>query len=430
MKATISTSTRFCPIAKMHMPMSLSPTTTNATTMSSTADRLRYSFFRSVDAAGRDWDTAAPAHDIFLQRRYLSVVEAQPPVGMRFGYLVFYRGDEPVGVAVCQIKFFKGDDNINEINEPVKDPCFFNGLALWFKRWVAGKVATDVLICGNLLLTGEHGYHFDYQKITQSEAATMLEKALDDVVGLMGREGVKMPVILVKDLPPEKQRSQGDLLVEKGFIEFDIQPNMVLDLPYHSFDDYLGAMSTKYRTRAKRAMKKLEGVERVELSLADIQRELPRIYQLYREVAKNAGFNMVDLNERYLAALKRDLGEHFRMFGYYREGELLAFYTTIQNGPELEAHFLGYDKTRNHDLQLYLNILYDIVRIGLEAGCSTIVFARTALEIKSSIGAVAHSLWCYVRHQNGLFNNFTATILDYLKPVETWQPRHPFREEH
>ncbi len=426
MKATISTAARFCPIAKMHMPTTALPTTSSTAT-----DQLRYSFFRSIDAAGRDWDTAAPKHDIFLQRRYLAVVEAQPPVGMRFGYLVFYRGQEPVGVAVCQIKFFKGDDNINDINAPAKDPCFFNGLGLWFKRWVAGKVAADILICGNLLLTGEHGYYFDYHKINQPEAAVLLEKSLDEVVGLMGREGVKMPVILVKDLPPEKQRSQGAVLVEKGFIEFDIQPNMVLDLPYRTFDDYIGSMSTKYRTRAKRAFKKLDGVERVELSLADIQRELPRIYHLYCEVAKNAGFNMVDLNERYLAALKRDLGDHFKMFGYYRDGELLAFYTTIQNGQELDAHFLGYDKSRNHDLQLYLNILYDIVRIGLNAGCCTIVFARTALEIKSSIGAVAHSLWCYVRHQNGLFNNFTATILDYLKPVETWQPRHPFRgEEH
>ncbi len=429
MKATISTAARFCPIVKMHTPMSVSPTIAPPDTQTVTAETLRYSFFRSIEAAGRDWDTAAPAHDIFLQRRYLSVVEAQPPLGMRFGYLVFYRDHEPLGVALCQIKFFKGDDNINDL-QTARDPCFFNGLALWFKRWVAGKVATDVLICGNLLLTGEHGYHFDYQKIRQEEAIILLEKALDEVVVQMGREGVKMPVILVKDISPEKQQAQGALLVDKGFTEFDIQPNMVLDLPYHNFDEYLAAMSTKYRTRAKRAMKKLEAVERRELSLADIQRELPRIYDLYCEVAKNAGFNMVDLNERYLAALKRDLGAHFRMFGYYLNGELLAFYTTIQNGRELEAHFLGYDKARNHDLQLYLNILYDIVRNGLDAHCTTIIFARTALEIKSSIGAVAHSLWCYVRHQNGLFNNFTSTILDYLKPVEIWQPRHPFREEH
>ena len=392
------------------------------------AQSLRYSFFRSIEAAGHDWDAAAPAHDIFLQRKYLSIVEANPPHGMRFGYLVFYKGEVPIGVALCQIKYFKGDDNITELDVQTKDPCFFNGLAKWFKRWVAGKAAADILICGNMLLTGEHGYHFDYQKINPLAAVEVLEKALDEVVDIMGREGVKMPVILVKDIAPE-HREQGKDLVEKGFVEFDIQPNMVLHLPFQDFDSYLAAMSTKYRTRAKRAVKKLDGVERRELTLVEIQRELPRIYTLYKEVAKNAGFNMVDLNEHYLLALKRDLPEHFRMFGYYLDGKMLAFYTTIQNHDELEAHFLGYDKALNHDLQLYLNCLYDMVRIALECKCHSIVFARTALEIKSSVGATAHDLYCYLRHQNSIANKFAGTILDYLKPVEEWQPRHPFKEE-
>lgn len=390
---------------------------------------LRYSFFRSIEAAGRDWDLAAPASDFFLQRKYLSVVEANPPLGMRFGYLVFYWGQEPVGVALCQIKYFKGDDNIADLDVPAKDPCFFNGLAKWFKRWVAGKAAADILICGNMLLTGEHGYYFDYQRVEPLAAVEMLEKALDEVVEIMGREGVKMPVILVKDLAPE-HHDQGRELVKKGFVEFDIQPNMVLHLPFPDFDGYLAAMSTKYRTRAKRAFKKLDGgVEKRELTLVEIQRELPRIYALYKEVAKNAGFNMVDLNEHYLFALKRDLPEYFRMFAYYEADKMLAFYTVIQNGDELEAHFLGYDKAHNHDRQLYLNILYDIVRLGLENKCHSIVFARTALEIKSSVGAVAHDLYCYLRHQNSIANRFTGTILEYLKPVEEWQPRHPFREE-
>lgn len=409
------------------MPVSL--TSASPAPPATVADILRYSFFRTIDDAGRDWDVAAPAHDLFLQRRYLSVVEANPPQGMRFGYLVFYKGNTPVGVALCQIKYFKGDDNIADLDVPRKDPCFFNGLAKWFKRWVAGMAAADILICGNMLLTGEHGYYFDYSKVEPIAAVEMLEKALDEVVDTMGREGVKMPVILVKDIAPE-QRDQGRELVKKGFVEFDIQPNMVLHLPFRDFDAYLAAMSTKYRTRAKRAFKKLDGgIEKRELSLADIQRELPRIYSLYKEVAKNAGFNMVDLNENYLFALKRDMPEHFRMFGYYEGGKLLAFYTVIRNGDELEAHFLGYDKAHNHDRQLYLNILYDIVRHGLDCGCHCIVFARTALEIKSSVGATAHDLYCYLRHQNSIANKFAGTILDYLKPVEEWQPRHPFKED-
>ncbi|MBL7782759.1 MAG: GNAT family N-acetyltransferase [Saprospiraceae bacterium] len=388
---------------------------------------LRYSYFRSIDAAGRDWDLAAPVHDIFLQRPYLSILESNPPEGMRFGYLVFYENDEPIGVAICQIKYFKGDDNINDLQVSAKEPCFFHGLAQWFKRWVAGKTAADILICGNMLLTGEHGFYFHEDKIGQAQFTELLEKALDEVIDVMGREGVKMPVILVKDIA-QHHKEQGETLTQKGFFEFCIQPNMVMDLPYADFDAYLAAMSTKYRTRAKRAIKKLDGVEKREMTLVDIQRELPRIYALYKEVAKNAGFNMVDLNEYYLLALKRDLGHAFRMHGYYQGETLLAFYTTIVNGHELEAHFLGYDKHLNHDLQLYLNCLYDIVRIAFESSCTEIVFARTALEIKSSVGAVAHDLLCYVRHQNSLVNNFTGTILEYLKPVEEWVPRHPFRE--
>jgi hypothetical protein len=387
-----------------------------------------YSFFRSVDAAGADWDTAAPANDLFLQRPYLSILEANPPVGMRFGYLVFYMGECPIGVALCQIKYFKADDNINDLENTAKDPCFFTAMANWLKRRVAGMVAADILICGNMLLTGEHGYHFDERFIRPADAAPLLEKALTEVVDILGREGIKIPAILVKDVAMEQAAFRTDF-VEKGFTEFDIQPNMQLDLqPFESFDAYLGAMSTKYRTRAKRAFKKLDGVEKRELSLADMQRELPRIFQLYKDVAKNAGFNMVDLNEHYLLALKRDLSPLYRVFGYYKDGRLLAFFTTIQNGHNLEAHFLGYDKAMNHEWQLYLNCLYDIVRIAFEGGCTEICFARTALEIKSSIGATPQNLLCYLRQQNSLANRFTGTILDYLKPVEEWEQRHPFKD--
>ena len=389
---------------------------------------IRYSFHRSVASAGRDWDLAAPASDIFLQRQFLSVLEAYPPIGMRFGYLIFYKNDAPVGVAICQIKYFKGDDNITDLQVDRRDPCFFNGLALWFKRWVAGKAAADILICGNMLLTGEHGFYFNKERIGLAEAMKSLELALGVVVSTMSRDGVKMPVILVKDVAPEQQ-TQRDHFVKSGYTEFDIQPNMVLDLkPFNSYDAYLAAMSTKYRTRAKRAEKKLEGIEKRELNAEDIKAELPHMYSLYREIAKNAGFNMVDLNEAYILGLKEQMGDMFRVFGLYFEGRLVAFYSTIRNGIELDAHFLGYEKALNHDYQLYLNILYDIVRIGFDTGCEQIVFARTALEIKSSIGASAHDLWCYLRHQNTIANKFAGTILDYLKPVEVWLPRHPFKE--
>ncbi|MBL7797945.1 MAG: GNAT family N-acetyltransferase [Saprospiraceae bacterium] len=406
-----------CPVSEERKPALVAETPT-----------YRHRYFRSIHDAGLDWDRVAPATDIFLQRAYLSILEKNPPLGMRFGYLIFYCDTDPVGVALCQIKYFKGDDNIQEQDRQTKDPCFFTSLSAWFKRRVAGQLAADILICGNMLLTGEHGFYFDSGKIAPEKAAVLLENALEQVANESDRSGERMPVILVKDIAPAQQRPRQHL-IRKDYVEFEIQPNMVLHLPFRSFDDYLGAMSTKYRTRAKRAFKKAVGLVKQELTLAEIEQELPRLYALYRDIANNAGFNMVDLNERYLLALKRDMPEQFRMFGYYLDGQLVAFYTVILNGSELEAHFLGYDKTHNHDRQLYLNILYDIVRIGIDHQCSDIVFARTALEIKSSIGAIPHNLCCYLRHRNPLVNRFTGTLLEYIKPVEEWLPRHPFKSE-
>jgi len=399
-------------------------TTPNKTTLA-----VSHQFFRTIDAAGGDWDVAAPAHDIFLQRQYLAVVENHPPKGMRFGYIVFYRGNMPVGIALCQIKYFKAGENIQEL-EPGGSKagvCFFTAAGQWLKKQVADIVAADVLICGNLLLTGEHGYYFNSEQVNPAEAPGLLGAALTAVAKVLEKTGIRTPITLIKDVLPTRIQ-EGRYFGSNGYVPFLVQPNMVMDLPFRSFDDYLMAMSTKYRTRAKRAFKKLEGVVKREMSVAEVMQELPGIYHLYREIAKNAGFNMVDLNEQYLLALKRDFAEYFRIFGYYQEDRLIAFYTTIHNGHELEAHFLGYEQSLNHHLQLYLNMLYDLVRHGIEAGCHHLIFARTALEIKSSVGAVAQDLHCYLRHHNSFTNHFTEPMLNYLNPVEVWEPRHPFKE--
>jgi hypothetical protein len=409
-----------------------SPATRKSQPVSTTAPHaLRYAFFRSIDAAGADWDAAAPADNLFLQRAYLNILEKNPPEGMQFGYLVFYCDQTPAGVALCQFKHFRADDSLQDLTENTgKDPCFFTAVSAWLKRRVAGLVSTNILICGNMLLTGEHGYFFQPHLVAGQDIAPALESALNEVVKMMDRDGMKLSFVLVKDVPPQQELARNGL-AKKQFVEFCIQPNMVMSLQgFHTYDDYMQAMSTKYRTRAKRAFKKAEGLEKRELSLAEVQRHLPEIYALYKDIARQAGFNMVDLNEHYLLALKRDFGAHFRMFGYFNNGQLKAFYTTICNHHQLESHFLGFDKSLNHDRQVYLNILYDIVRVGIESGCSEIVFARTALEIKSSVGAVPHDLYCYLRNQNTLANQFTGALLGYLKPEEDWLPRHPFKEGH
>jgi hypothetical protein len=53
--------------------------------------------------------------------------------------------------------------------------------------------------------------------------------------------------------------------------------------------------------------------------------------------------------------------------------------------------------------------------------------SRTALEIKSSVGAEAHSMVLYLKANNSILNLGVSKALSYLKPDEKWVPRSPFK---
>ena len=387
---------------------------------------FRVAFFHSIFEVNTDWDKIAPVDNVFLQRPYLQSLEQNPPVGMQFGYFMFYKNHEPVGIAIAQVQNFKADESLNN-KEDDGNPCFFSTFARYLKGLVASKVDFNTIILGNVLLTGEHGFYFK-DHIDKKLVNEIMDAAANIGFKQFEKKGIKTSLFLLKDFHKD-QRSTNTVFQEKGFREFTIQPSMIMDIrpEWKSFEDYLGAMTSKYRVRAKRAMKKAAGLTKVEMNEAMIEANVDLLYDLYCGIAENSGFNAVNLNKHYLLGLKKALGDDFKLVAFYDGDQLIGYLTAIRNHSELEAHFLGFDKSRNRDVQIYLNILYELVRIGIDAGLEKIVFARTALAIKSSVGAVAHEMYCYMKHQNAFSNKFTGPILDYLKPTEEWEPRHPFK---
>jgi hypothetical protein len=125
--------------------------------------------------------------------------------------------------------------------------------------------------------------------------------------------------------------------------------------------------------------------------------------------------------------MKAELGDRFQLYGYEKDGQLIGFFTTIDNGTELEAHFVGYHPTLNAEHQTYLNMLFDMVRLTISGGYKRLILSRTAHEIKSSIGATAEEMSLFFRHDNPILNTFFPKILHFLAPREKWQPRQPFK---
>ncbi len=383
-------------------------------------------YFDNID------NTGSKNYDFFQNLDYLEAVECTPPDDFSFAYLVIHNTitGNLAGFFACQIKYF---DASKSLNYNAETASIFEKFKINSQKLIAKLTRFSTLIIGNLTLTGQHSFYFNEAEINDfelkkrlyTEGVSFLKKQLLD------KHKIKIASVFVKDF---YQNSANYALMQavknQGYNEFQVEPNFVFELnpDWKKMDDYLNALGSKYRVRAKRAFKKLgENVEKKEFFEERILANQLKINDLYAQVSKNAGFNLVDLNKDYFLKMKINLDNKFRVFGYFLDTQLIGFYTTIDNGEELEAHFLGYDAALNHEHQIYLNMLFDLINLGIDNKFKRIVFSRTAHEIKSSVGAEPIEMSLFMKHDNFIMNRLLLSILRVLSPREKWTPRTPFK---
>jgi predicted N-acyltransferase len=376
---------------------------------------MSYTFkkFKSSSEIPSDWNAVIGQHNIMLSKEYFETLETSSPENMNCFYVGFFSADELIGGALFQYL------NFIEHKTFQKDEVFCD-----VKNFVAKKFSKNVMILGNNMLTGQNGFYFDASKITIDQVIPLLDEAVQD----MQRQEGKTSLIIYKDYQASFVKYfQGK--DHQLFYRFSVQPNMILRLKENwlTFEDYLNAFSTKYRTRAKTAKKKIVGIEKSEMNLDEIKNHQKEMNLLYQNVAENAPFNTFFLTENHFESMKESLKENFKVFGYYLNEKLIGFYTLILNGIDIDTYFLGYDKGLQKEKQIYLNMLLDMVKFGIDKKFNRIIFGRTALEIKSTIGAQPVEIFGLIKHNNSLINLFMEKIFTSLNPVVEWIQRKPFK---
>lgn len=372
-----------------------------------------FKIYRSARHLPPDWENSIGQHNILLSKSYFEVLEDAKPENMECFFAAFFSGDILIGGALFQYLSFTHHQTFK------KGEIYCD-----VKNYLAKKFSKDVLFIGNNMLTGQNGFFFDSEKISIVEASFLLEKATD----LMQKTYRKSSLIIYKDF----QSKFIDLFQSKShdkYFRFSVQPNMMLKIKdsWITFEDYLNDFSTKYRSRANTARKKSKEIEKRELDLNDIKNFTEEINFLYQNVADNAPFNTFFLPENHFYRLKQSLQDNFRMFGYFLHGKMIGFYTLLLNNDDIDTYFLGYDKEIQKEKQIYLNMLLDMVKFGILEKFSRIIFGRTALEIKSTIGAEPVEIFGLIKHNNFIINPFMERIFPSLSPKTEWVQRKPFK---
>ncbi|HPQ22471.1 MAG TPA: GNAT family N-acetyltransferase [Saprospiraceae bacterium] len=385
-------------------------------------EALNYSFTSDFEKIKYDWHKLEN-HDLLTSEDYLQALKSNLSSDIQVYFGMIYSESEPIMGVVYNLKQISLTEAIREEGTHEKQSFLKQYLRQFLEKF--SNIYT--LVTGNLYITGEYGYacsrHWNKLEILQA----LNQASKEMTVWLKQNENINVGIYLFKDF----YASNLDVQIAKKecqLTKFRVQPNMIMgiDSNWSSMEDYLSAIKSKYRVRYRRSRKAMGEIEIVELSEDQLVEYQDKVYNLYHQVSENAGFNLFELSQDYFIQLKRSLKQNFRVYAYFLRGEMVAFYSVILNNPELEAHFLGYEGALNHDFHIYQNMLYDIIGIGIAEKMSKINFSRTALEIKSSVGAVPFEMDLYMRHKNPILNWFLSPLIKYMTPKYQLVERNPF----
>ena len=379
-------------------------------------------FFASVDDISEDiWQSLNCEKNIYFHRDFLKSIEKNHPK-ILFSYIVLNdENKQPIALASVQIVDFYINGIKNDLESFLKKIEQFARKIHLFPS----KKPLRLLICGNTFVSGEHGV-FIKKNNDKKKVIKKLAKAISHLSN--SNKNLKADAYLLKDFTNESLFITNELK-EYYYHPFLVEPNMVLkiDEQWHSFDDYLAAMKTKFRVKARKAFKQSSSLRIEEVTLKNIEDQLPEMTTLYQKVANNADFNLGTFNLASYKNLKEKLGENYILKTYWLEDKIVGFISGIVTNTSLDAHFVGIDYSLNRTYAIYQRMLYDYIEIAINKKLKTLNYGRTASEIKSSVGAYPQDLTMYLRHKKTITNKILKLFLQRVQPTP-FQQKFPFKK--
>lgn len=367
------------------------------------------------------WNAILNNGDVFLSLEYLKALETTLNTTVCFYYAIVYdKNQKPEAIAVFQIApflFLNKSQPKAITSNLVKDS--------------KGRFSSIIMVCGNVFAAGEHGF--------------LTSKGIDPETTMLVLRNCSKEVRIKYDaLYPEKRISgtlfkeffpqtkcATDFLKEKGFLDFEIDVNMILPISseWKTIEDYFDDVKAKYRTKAKSVFKKSKELEIKSCSPTEILAYKNEINVLFNNVISSSDYMFGVMTADCFAVLKENLKEKFSFTALFYKNQIIGFSTAFLNGNVLEANYVGFDYDLNVSKGIYQRLLYDYISQAIENKVLQIHLGRTSELLKSSLGAVPVPMVLYAKHSSKLKNFIMAGVLKKLS-ASPYELRKPFKAKY
>lgn len=205
-------------------------------------------------------------------------------------------------------------------------------------------------------------------------------------------------------------------------IQVPILPNLEMPLTLSSWSDYLSGLRAPYRRRALRIREKFKAVT---FSVTDCSTFTKDHHNLYLQIMKRTPNKLETLSEAFF----QQLPSRFRLTSYFDKNELLCWHITCQDKHRLYFFFGGNNYAQNEKFDSYFNLLFGILEIAFEKGCTYLDLGQTAEIPKMRLGGQLIPKQMFLFHRNKLIFWLINQFKYYIGYRAAFPEVHVFKQK-
>lgn len=223
-----------------------------------------------------------------------------------------------------------------------------------------------------------------------------------------------------------------DALIQFGYRRGGSLPSYFLEREENSFEEFLEAMRSSYRSQIKNDVKQLDPrhvrIEVLDESAPAAEPITEEFYAFYLRLLDRVDFHLLTLPREFFNEFIRRFSDRLQVLLAYVDDRPAGFYISIEAGSAYQLLLVGVDEELSHRYGIYRNLNYRQIGHGLSRGFRKISLGTTADEFKLRVGAVPHERVIYVKARGLLawpFRLLAGLLIPRIPPPP---PRNVFRE--
>lgn len=363
--------------------------------------------------------------DPFKSHDFILSIEKSKIEQSKLHYLLFFADEELVGTAV--LSSFR-------ISLDLLAGVFVQKSVMLIRKFYPSFFKIKFLFCGTPISIGKNNISIKYA-IDSDEIVRLIS---EEMSALAASE--KILFQSVKEFPKQEALELSSFR-RFNFLLVNSIPYMKLKINWKDFNSYLNSMCYNYRHQIKTGLQKLDANE-PEIFTKDSLRKpdhpyleltssqglaAKQFYSLYMQVMNITKNKLEVLNKEFFENFFGMMTSKIEILSLKHNGEILGSAIISQDGDKMTFVLIGFEHKNTKDYDTYFNIVYGIIYLAINRGCTLLNMGQTSYYFKQRCGAVPSDLFFYIKSDKKSIQLILKLFRRIIFPEVTLPSHHVFK---